>query len=107
MTQESQDPNSKKKAKNALQTFKRLFGYTWKNKDILFVANLSLVISAGGFVLLPLLCGQMVDTIRESGDLIDGTVKFIILTVVMAIFSSIRGYTFNILGEKIMVELRQ
>lgn len=49
----------------------------------------------------------MVDTIRESGDLIDGTVKFIILTVVMAIFSSIRGYTFNILGEKIMVELRQ
>lgn len=65
------------------------------------------MISAGGFVLLPLLCGQMVDTIRESGDLIDGTVKFIILTVVMAIFSSIRGYTFNILGEKIMVELRQ
>ncbi len=49
----------------------------------------------------------MIDTIREEGDLLIGAIKFIILTVVMAVFSSIRGFGFNLLGEKIMVEMRQ
>lgn len=66
-----------------------------------------MVISSLGFVLLPLLSGQMIDTIREEGDLLVGAIKFIILTVVMAVFSSIRGFGFNLLGEKIMVEMRQ
>ena len=56
------------------------------------------MISSGGFVLLPMICGQMVDTIRQSGDLMEDTIKFIILTVVMAVFSAVRGYMFNILG---------
>ncbi len=63
-----------------------------------FLANFSLVISSGGFVLLPMICGKMVDTIRQSGDLMEDTIKFIILTVVMAVFSAVRGYMFNILG---------
>lgn len=54
--------------------------------------------SSVGFILLPLICGQMVDVIKDNGSLIDGAIKFIILTVFMAIFSSIRGYLFNILG---------
>lgn len=61
------NPNENKearKAKDAGKTFKRLFGYTWKNKSMLIIANISLVISSGCMVLLPLLCGQMVDTIR-------------------------------------------
>lgn len=107
MEQDTSDQNSKRKAKQGMKTFKRLFGYSWKNKHMLIIANIALIISSGGFVLLPLLCGQMVDTIRESGDLIDGTIKFIILTVFMAVFSAIRGYGFNLLGERIMVEMRQ
>jgi hypothetical protein len=47
-----------------MKTFKRLFGYTWKNKYMLIIANIALIVSAGCTVLLPLLCGQMVDTIR-------------------------------------------
>ena len=37
----------------------------------------------------------------------DGTIKFIILTVFMAVFSAVRGYLFSILGQKIMVSMRQ
>ena len=107
MDQDNSDQNSKRKAKDALKTFKRLFGYTWKNKQMLLIANISLIVSSGGFVLLPLLSGQMVDTIRSSGDLTEGAIKFIILTIIMAVFSAIRGFSFNLLGEKIMVEMRQ
>jgi len=49
----------------------------------------------------------MVDVIKDGGSMTKGTIEFIILTVFMAIFSSIRGFMFNILGEKIMVALRK
>jgi ABC-type multidrug transport system fused ATPase/permease subunit len=104
------DPNKEKevrKAKNAGKTFKRLFGYTWRNRPLLLVANLSLLVSSGCMVLLPMMCGQMVDSIRERGDLVAGSIRFILLTVVMAVFSAARGFTFNMLGEKIQVSMRQ
>ncbi len=104
------DPNKDKevrKAKNAGKTFRRLFGYTWKNKSLVFVANFSLVISSGCMVLLPLLCGQMVNSINNHDDLMGGAFKFVILTLVMAVFSASRGFTFNMLGEKIQVLMRQ
>lgn len=104
------DPNKEKevrKAKNAGQTFKRLFRYTWKNRGMLLIANISLLISSGCTVLLPKMCGEMVDTIREGGELVTGSLKFIVLTVFMACFSAIRGFTFNMLGEKIQVSMRQ
>jgi ABC-type multidrug transport system fused ATPase/permease subunit len=107
MEQDHKDENQNKKAKNASKTFRRLFAYTWKEKMIFFMANFSLVMSSIGFILLPLICGQMVDVIKDGESLTEGTLKFIILTVFMAIFSSIRGYMFNILGEKIMVALRK
>ncbi len=96
-----------RKAKNAGKTFKRLFGYTWKNKSMLFVANFSLVISSGCMVMLPLLCGQMVNSINNHDDLMMGAFKFMMLTLVMAVFSASRGFTFNMLGEKIQVSMRQ
>lgn len=58
-------------------------------------------------MLLPLLCGQMVNSINNHDDLMAGTIKFMILTVVMAVFSASRGFTFNMLGEKIQVAMRQ
>lgn len=104
------DPNKDKevrKAKNAGKTFKRLFGYTLRNKSLLFVANGGLVISSGGMVLLPLLCGKMVDSIRADEDLTGGAIRFIILTILMAVFSAIRGFSFMMLGERIQVAMRQ
>jgi ABC-type multidrug transport system fused ATPase/permease subunit len=81
-----------------MKTFKRLFGYTWRNKYMLIAANFALIISAGCTVMLPLLCGRMVDSIRAKDSLTVGAIQFSILTIVMAVFSSIRGYTFNQLG---------
>ena len=34
-------------------------------------------------------------------------IKFLVLTLIMAIFSALRGYSFNLLGEKIVRDLRQ
>jgi hypothetical protein len=61
------DANKEKevrKAKNAGKTFKRLFGYSWQSRRLLIVANISLLVSSGCMVLLPMLCGAMVDSIR-------------------------------------------
>ena len=63
-----------------------------------FLANFSLALSSLGSVLLPLLVGQIVDTIRENGNLTEMAVKFIILSILMAVFASIKGFTFSILG---------
>jgi ABC-type multidrug transport system fused ATPase/permease subunit len=57
--------------------------------------------------MIPLISGEMVDAIKNEESLTEGTVRFIILTVFMAVFSAIRGYMFSILGEKIMVAMRQ
>ena len=36
-----------------------------------------------------------------------GALHFVLLTVVMAVSSAIRGFTFNMLGERIQVAMRQ
>ena len=58
-------------------------------------------------VVLPLLCGTIIDHIKDGKDPKNDSLKFIGLTVIMAIFSAIRGYGFNILGEKIVMDLRK
>ena len=71
------------------------------------LANLGLLISAAGTVILPLLCGQFIDKIKEGESLTEDSIKFIILTLIMAFFSAIRGFGFNLLGELIVRDLRQ
>jgi ABC-type multidrug transport system fused ATPase/permease subunit len=73
----------------------------------MIVANIGLIISSGGMVLLPLLSGKMVDAIRAGEDLVPGAIQFLILTVFMAVFSAVRGYSFMLLGERVMVCMRQ
>jgi ABC-type multidrug transport system fused ATPase/permease subunit len=61
------DANKEKevrKAKHAGQTYKRLFRYSWRSKSLFGIANVALLISSGCMVLLPMLSGQMVDSIR-------------------------------------------
>ena len=107
MQHDANEEKEKRKAKNAGKTFKRLFGYTWRNKCLMIVANIGLIISSGGMVLLPLLSGKMVDAIRAGEDLVPGAIQFLILTVFMAVFSAVRGYSFMLLGERVMVCMRQ
>ena len=52
----------------------------------------------------------MIDSINigggDLGRLKDLSIIFIIICSLSAIFSMVRGFTFNLLGEKIMLELR-
>ena len=66
-----------------------------------------MVISSLGMIVLPLLCGSIIDHIKDGDDLKNDSLKFVGLTVFMAIFSAIRGYGFNILGEKIVMDMRK
>lgn len=81
--------------------------YTLRYKGLLFLANVAMVISSLGSIYLPLLCGSIIDDIRQENDLTENSIKFVILTLGMAIFSSLRGYCFNILGEKIVMDMRK
>lgn len=99
--------NEKPKAKNIKSTFMRLFRYSLHYKQWLLLANFGMLISSGGMVILPLLCGSIIDHIKEGESLKMDSLKFLGLSVVMAIFSALRGYCFNLLGEKIVRDLRK
>ena len=72
----------------------------------MFLANIGMIVSSAGAIILPMLCGQIIDHIKDSLPLTSDAIKFVILTVIMAFFSSLRGYSFNLLGEKIVRDLR-
>ena len=90
--------NQKQKAKNPKKAFLRLFSYTLKHKEWLIVSNLAMIISTLGMIYLPLLCGQMIDHIQKGQSLSDDTTMFLLLAFLMAAFSAIKGYGFNVLG---------
>lgn len=96
--EQTNEENRRKKAKDSTKTFSRLFGYTWTHKGYFIVANISLVMSALGTIYLPLICGQMVDVIKDGGDLNEMAIRFAFLTVFMAVFTSTKMYMFDILG---------
>ncbi|CAD8176902.1 unnamed protein product [Paramecium octaurelia] len=89
--------------------FMRLIQYSWKHKLLLFLGNFGLLVTSLSMVALPYLTGQMIDSITKSDgkeDLNKLTFYFIILTIVSAIFTFVRAYAYNILGEKITFDLR-
>ncbi|CAD8099465.1 unnamed protein product [Paramecium sonneborni] len=90
-------------------SFYRLIRYSWKHKLLLFLGNLGLIVTSLSMVALPYLTGQMIDSITKSDgkeDLNKLTFYFIILTIVSALFTFLRAYAYNILGEKITFDLR-
>ena len=66
-----------------------------------------MLVSSLGMIVLPLLCGSMIDHIKEGDSLTEDSLKFFILTIGMAVFSALRGYSFNLLGEKIVMDMRK
>ena len=84
----------------------RLFQYTWKYKCLLLVANIGMIVSALGMVVLPYLSGEMIDDIKGENSLIAHTLQLIALTVILAVFSAVRGYCFNYIGELVMYDMR-
>lgn len=84
----------------------RLFGYTWRHKCLLLVANIGMVISALGMVALPYLSGEMIDDIKGEKSLLNHALQLLTLTVILAVFSALRGYCFNLIGELVMYDMR-
>lgn len=73
---------------------------------MLLVANIGMMVSALGMVVLPYLAGEMIDDIKNQTGLLDHAIQLLLLTLVLAVFTSLRGYFFNLLGEKVMLDLR-
>ncbi|EAR85633.2 ABC-type multidrug transport system, ATPase and permease component (macronuclear) [Tetrahymena thermophila SB210] len=87
----------------------RFLQYSWENKKFLIFGNIGLVVTSACQISLPYLTGRMVDVIstdKSSEDLTWLALAFVTLGVFSAIFSFVRGYSFNILGEKVMLKLR-
>jgi hypothetical protein len=61
MEHDANKEKENRKAKEASKTFRRLFGYSLKHKQLLIFANIGMMVSSGGMILLPLLCGNMID----------------------------------------------
>jgi len=70
------------------------------------MANGGMLISAGGTIFLPTLCGTIIDHIKNAEDLTIDAFKFLALTLIMAVFSAIRGFAFNLIGEKVVRDIR-
>lgn len=47
------------------KTFSRLFGYTLRYKCLMLSANFSMLVSSGGMIVLPMLCGIIIDHIKD------------------------------------------
>jgi hypothetical protein len=48
------------------QTFARLIKYTLNYKLLVLMANIGMLVSSGGMIILPSLCGIVIDHIRNS-----------------------------------------
>lgn len=63
--QKQEEDKKNPKPKHLKQSFMRLFSYTWKYKCTLLVANVAMLVSALGMVVLPYLSGEMIDDIKN------------------------------------------
>jgi ABC-type multidrug transport system fused ATPase/permease subunit len=100
---------TKKKKLPKTSTMKRLLTYTFKHKCLLVAANISLIFTSIGIIALPYLAGQIVDLISKdkNRDRLNAlAIQFCMVFLVVAIFSFIRGATYNLLGEKVVLEMR-
>ncbi len=85
-----------------------IYTYIARHPYLLIVGNFSLIISSAGMVAMPFLSGQMIEEVVTNNK--DGLLKislyFVGVAVLSGVFSFIRGVCFNLLGEKIIYELR-
>lgn len=97
--------------RSTISSVKRLFSYTLKHKCLLTLATVSLIVTSLGIVILPYLAGRIVDNITsedpESKRKLDEiAVQFTGVFVLVALFSFIRGTAYNLLGENVVLEIR-
>lgn len=91
-------------------SFLRLLRYTYRHKMLLVIGNFSLIITSLSLVAIPYLTGQMIDSITktQSNERLDGlTLQFLGLMVLSGFFGFTRAVSYNLLGEKVTLQLRQ
>ncbi len=80
-----------------------------KEKMIVFLLLVSLLLSVAAMTFIPKTIGELLDAATNDGskDKIDKvSVKFIGLFLIAAFFTFVRIYYSNLLGEKVTISLR-
>lgn len=70
------------------------------------MANFALAVTALALVALPLLTGQIIDAIAKGSDatrLNTLSFEFIFVFAIAALFGFIRGTSYNLIGEKVVI----
>ncbi|XP_051912531.1 ABC transporter B family member 1-like [Hippocampus zosterae] len=88
-------------------TLRRLLSYSMRSKGLLVLGFIGMLVNAAGSVYMPYLCGDIIDTISTHSNLLPQMVRFMALTGLMFVFGGCRGLCFNLLGERVMLDLRK
>ncbi len=72
--------------------------------------HIGLLLTSLSTIALPYLCGEMIDamtgTTKDGDNLQQLAFYFIIVTLVNGVFSLVRGFCFNYLGERVVFDLK-
>ena len=97
-------------------TIGRLLSESHKERRIIALATVALIISTLSTLAIPSFFGRVIDTLTITGSTLTGakrqkliaeTSGLIIVSLVNAVFSFFRGYLFNYAGERIVARLRK
>jgi ABC-type multidrug transport system fused ATPase/permease subunit len=104
--QEAQPRAEPEPARNLRSSFLRLLGYSLGHHWLLLLGTGGMLVNGLGTIVLPYLCGDIIDSINRKDPLLPHMVQFALLTVFLFVFGGLRGFCFNLLGEEVMLELR-
>jgi ABC-type multidrug transport system fused ATPase/permease subunit len=106
--QNSKDDKDKPKASGfKWSIYTRLLRYSRRNCCYLVIANFAMLVTSLAQVAIPWYCGQLLDSINKHDDQLDNlSLQFLILCAVTGVFSFVRGFCYNLVGEKVMKDLR-
>ncbi len=83
-----------RRAKNPRKSIKRLYGYVFKHKCLIFFGIVGLLVSSLAIVAMPFMAGKIIDSLakyKSSHDLLDYSVGFLILGVIAGFFNFLRA----------------
>ena len=106
---EKQTKERRKKRSYDTKVYKRLIGYSLREWKILIIANICLVLSAGGQMLIPLYGGKIIDVISDESSQRSGLnsviLVILVISAISSLFSLLRTYFFGLIGERVMKKL--
>ena len=100
-----------KQPKKKFSTFRRLLNYTCQNVGLVIIGNIALIVNSLSQIIIPYLCGEIITVItaqqaNPSQALKTIALEFLILSGIGSIGGFIRGVCYNLIGERIIKNLR-